>query len=1098
MNSLDLSFPQVVTFQRPQGEAVEKPWKIMVGAVVSGVDGRTVFMANFLLHALWLPGTGLNLWVEQVEGRKIVLPSAVPTGTFPPVIERFLEDKKFRHRARVELRTPKGKAVELTIPTLALGPTQTVEFLQEIAYLDSSQAAVRSAQREAVAEDLYWILRMFSGLNKFVRAGRVTIAAAFDAGQWWPRWVLASGIEESGWISEMIAAAPGIISVNNPTVREDITEALTHWIASSYLQDVMDEQRPYPWHDFAQSLITSSPLRRGGPALVRALAQWRKSITEVDVQLVFIIEEPPAEEEESFGIDGEASSRHLESVQQTDNAIWPVRLQVRSGTGSPQPIRFAGLDRSTMEILRTKQREAIEITPMVDMALHPMGPAIASRPKTGREGDWDVYLSTEEIVAFVGEGVDKLRRRGFTVMLPRAWQVADTSARIVTRSVDTEPTGPSKLGMDELVQYDWRVSVGDIELTEEEMTELASSKSGLINLRGEWVLADNSALNKVENYMQELTQSTRKRRLAAVESAQALAAAARAQDHPNAQALEEQAVALAEKFEEDFGAEASTLAMSGTASVQELRDVSLRSLLDQPVEFTGSTWHNSLIGGLSGTPAPAPQRVEIPDSIVADLRDYQRRGVDWLYWMSRNNLGAILADDMGLGKTVQLLSLVAIEKERGEATGPTLVVAPTSVVGNWAAEVAKFTPGLKVMVHHGTERLHGELLEEKIADTDLVITSYGVVARDHLELSKTTWDHVVLDEAQAIKNSSTRASKAVRALPVRQRIALTGTPVENRLSEMRSILDFVNPGILGSATFFRNHFAKAIERDNDSEMAQRLRSLTAPFILRRLKTDETIIDDLPDKNEHIIRVNMTAEQAALYKALTDQVQQQLAVRSGIQRRGLVLAMITRIKQICNHPAHYLGDGSSITERGRHRSGKVEALMELIDTAIETDQRMLVFTQYRAFGSILQPYLEQRLGEDVPFLHGGVSKTARDKMVARFQQDDGPRVMILSLKAGGTGLNLTAASMVVHMDRWWNPAVENQATDRAFRIGQQRNVNVYKMITSGTLEESIQDILDGKTQLAGAIIGEGEGWITELSPEQLAQLISYRDKEDGVQ
>lgn len=277
-------------------------------------------------------------------------------------------------------------------------------------------------------------------------------------------------------------------------------------------------------------------------------------------------------------------------------------------------------------------------------------------------------------------------------------------------------------------------------------------------------------------------------------------------------------------------------------------------------------------------------------------------------------------------------------------------------------------------------------------------------------------------------------------------------------------------------------------------MTERLRQLTAPFILRRLKTDTAIIDDLPEKSEQIIRVDMTAEQASLYKALVDDVQQQLSQRQGMSRKGLVLATITRIKQICNHPAHFLNDGSPLTLRGRHRSGKVEALMDLLDDAVAQERRMLIFTQYTAFGQILAPYLSDRLGADIPFLHGGVSKLGRDRMVAKFQADDGPPAMILSLKAGGTGLNLTAASIVVHMDRWWNPAVENQATDRAFRIGQKKNVDVYKMITAGTMEESIQDILDGKMHLASAIVGEGEGWITELNPDELAALMSYRERE----
>jgi len=388
----------------------------------------------------------------------------------------------------------------------------------------------------------------------------------------------------------------------------------------------------------------------------------------------------------------------------------------------------------------------------------------------------------------------------------------------------------------------------------------------------------------------------------------------------------------------------------------------------------------------------------------------------------------------------------------------------------------------------------GEKFLEAAGKADLVITTYGTVSRDFNLLGEVSWQRVVLDEAQAIKNSATRSSKAVRSLPSEHRVALTGTPVENRLSEMRSILDFCNPGILGTASFFRNHFAKAIERNNDEEMSERLRALTAPLILRRVKTDPNIIDDLPEKSEQILTVSMTTEQAALYKALVNEVKKSLEDATGISKRGIVLASLTRIKQICNHPAHYLGDDSPVVIKGKHRSGKVKELMRIVDAATESGERLLIFTQYKAFGDILQPYLSEQLGHEIPFLHGGVTKNKRDQMVEDFQADDGPQAMILSLKAGGTGLNLTAASIVVHMDRWWNPAVENQATDRAFRIGQRRNVQVYKMITAGTLEESIQDILDGKTQLAGAVVGEGEGWLTELEPDQLAELMSYRGKE----
>lgn len=1026
-------------------------------------------MPSFLLHGLWMPGSGLHLWIEQVEGHRIVLPSSVPDGTFPPATHSLMDDRRFRRKLRVKLRTPKGRPVQLVIPTAVFTPEQAVATLSQLAFLDGPGPAATTTQRAAIAPDLMWLIRMYTGLTKFVRAGRVTLKLGYEDDQWWPQWQLASGLGERGWLAEMVAAAPGVLTANNRGLSEDIADTFVHWIAAAQLQDLVDVTRPYPWHDFAHSLLTSSPLRRGGASLLNKLNEWKDSITSVDLQLVFIVEQPPADS----------------GYQDPEDTTWPVRVQVRSGTDSPRPIRVEDLDRGSVEKLRESHRRAIGITELLDPVTHPKRAPEFSEA----EGDWDVYLSTAEIVDFISRDVARVQAGGFTVMLPKAWSAYETKARLETTEVSDPAVAATRtnIGLDQLVEYNWRMSVGDVELTDEEMTELVNSKSGLIRLRGEWVMADTSALTKIADYMEELSASSRKRRRTELEKAAAAAERARAEEQPGWELL----IADVEKRREEFNRNFAGTEGSGEVTVAELRQLALEAMAEEPVEFTGSQWFTSLLGG---TGTPAPERIDIPDTVHADLREYQHRGVDWLYWMSRNNLGAVLADDMGLGKTLQLLAVLAVERERGETTGPTLVVAPTSVVGNWAREAEKFVPGLRVVVHHGTERLHGEALTEAVGESDLVVTSYGVVGRDFSELGGIGWDRVVLDEAQAIKNSSTRSSKAVRSLPSRHRVALTGTPVENRLSEMRSILDFCNPGVLGSTSFFRNHFAKAIEREHDEEMTERLRRLTAPFILRRLKTDPSIIDDLPEKNEEILTVAMTSEQAALYKALVDDVQLRLENTEGIARRGLVLATITRIKQICNHPAHYLGDGSPVTTKGRHRSGKVNELMRLIDEAVETDQRMLIFTQYKAFGDLLQPYLSDRLGERIPFLHGGVTKTGRDKMVAEFQAEGGPRAMILSLKAGGTGLNLTAASMVVHMDRWWNPAVENQATDRAFRIGQLKNVDVYKMITAGTMEESIQDILDGKTELAGAVVGEGEGWLTELDPEQLAQLMSYRGRE----
>ncbi|MDO5031978.1 DEAD/DEAH box helicase [Corynebacterium sp.] len=1029
-------------------------------------------MASYLLHGLWLPVSGLSLWIEQVEGHKIVMPSAVPEGTFPEVVDSILAKKSFRNRARVSLRTPKGKDVSLMVPMAMFAPDEAVSTLAKLEFLDSMSQAATPQQKAAIAPDLMWLIRAYRGLYRFVRAGRVTIRLSYQGGEWFPMWQLASGLGERGWLAEMIAAAPGILSINNRGLSDDLADELTHWIAYTQLRPLVDVTRPTPWHDFAHALLTTSPVKKGRAQLLRGLNEWKDSITSVDLQLVFIVEEPGKDEDPEI-------------------SVWPVRVQVRSGTDAPRPVLVDQVDRGSVEKLRDAQRRAFGAAPRLKNSV--VDPGLDAQA-AANAGDWDVYLRTDDLVRFISVDVAALRRAGFVVMLPKAWAHMETKAKLETKEAHDPAEGSTKahLGMDKLVEYNWRLSVGDTELTDEEMAQLVSSKSGLIRLRGEWVMADTQALSKISEYMEELSKKAKNRAKKELEQLAATAEMARQLEQPGW----EQLVAEVERKREAFNkGEAEKV------TVAELRALALQSMVEQPVEFTGSTWHTSLLGGLDSR---APERVEIPETVHATLREYQRRGVDWLRWMSRNNIGAVLADDMGLGKTLQLLTLLAVEKEQAQhndvegsedpesAWKPTLVVAPTSVVGNWAREAEKFVPSFTVLVQHGSNRLKGKQLIEAAQKADLVITSYGTVGRDFLTLGKVDWDRVVLDEAQAIKNAATRSSKAVRSLPSRHRVALTGTPVENRLSEMRSILDFCNPGILGSASFFRNHFAKAIEREGDEEMAERLRLLTAPFILRRLKTDPNIIDDLPEKSEQIITVSMSDEQAALYKALVDDVQKQLEERHGMSRRGLVLASLTRIKQICNHPAHFLGDGSPVTVKGKHRSGKVKELMRIVDEAVESEQRILVFTQYKAFGDILQPYLSEQLGREIPFLHGGVSKNKRDQMVEEFQSPDGPAAMILSLKAGGTGLNLTAASIVVHMDRWWNPAVENQATDRAFRIGQQRNVQVYKMITAGTLEESIQDILDGKTQLAGAVVGEGEGWLTELDPQQLADLMSYKE------
>jgi non-specific serine/threonine protein kinase len=441
---------------------------------------------------------------------------------------------------------------------------------------------------------------------------------------------------------------------------------------------------------------------------------------------------------------------------------------------------------------------------------------------------------------------------------------------------------------------------------------------------------------------------------------------------------------------------------------------------------------------------------------------------------------------MGLGKTIQLLALLVAERASASPPrAPTLLVCPMSVVGNWQHEAARFAPALRVHVHHGGERLGAGEFARVAAGTDLVLTTYALAARDRDTLDSVAWHRIVLDEAQNIKNSATRQAQALRSLTAARRVALTGTPVENRLSELWSILDFLNPGLLGSQRGFRDRFATPIERYGDAERASALRRITGPFVLRRVKTDRSIIRDLPEKIDIKEYCNLTREQASLYQAVVDEMLEKIASREGIERRGLVLATMLRLKQVCNHPAHLMADGSSLDGR----SGKLERLEEVLAEAVEAGERALVFTQFAEWGHLLRNHLQRRLAREIAFLHGGTSKADRDRMVEHFQAGRGAPVLLLSLRAGGTGLNLTAASHVVHYDRWWNPAVEEQASDRAFRIGQTRNVQVRKFICAGTLEERIDEMIERKKALAERIVGTGEGWLTELSTEELRRVIA---------
>ena len=626
-----------------------------------------------------------------------------------------------------------------------------------------------------------------------------------------------------------------------------------------------------------------------------------------------------------------------------------------------------------------------------------------------------------------------LTEAGFGVLVPKQWQrrvPVGLSLTIHSRQTTTAVLRDRTANLSAIVDYKWGLALGDEFLSESDLVELARAKLPLVRLRGRWVYLDREQLTKGLAYLAR-------------------------------------------------GGEGQLSAGEALRMVRLLPD------RERPLPVTavdGSGWLADL---LAGRVVDQLELLEAPETLKASLRPYQLRGFSWLAFLDRVGVGALLADDMGLGKTVQLLALEAWCRQDGPRP-PTLIVCPLSVLGNWQREIERFAPTLTTHVHHGADRSID-------TEADLVLTTYSLASRDLELLAETQWDRIVLDEAQHVKNSATDTAQALRQLRARHRVALTGTPVENRLADLWSIMDFLNPGLLGPASTFRSRYSVPIERYSDPAAVARLRQVTGPLLLRRLKSDRAVIADLPEKLERTQWCNLTVEQATLYRAVVDEIFVKLREsRYGTRRKGLVLAAMTKLKQACNHPAHLLGDGSAIPGR----SGKVDRLEEILANALAGEDRALVFTQFTTFGSMLVPHLRRRLGAEVSFLHGGVPKGARDRMVEEFQSGAGPAVMLLSLKAGGTGLNLTAANHVIHLDRWWNPATETQATDRAFRIGQTRDVQVHTFVCIGTIEERIDRMIAEKRTLADTAIGNDESWLGDLSTDDLLELVSLSPEAIG--
>ncbi|MED3937117.1 DEAD/DEAH box helicase [Priestia megaterium] len=643
-------------------------------------------------------------------------------------------------------------------------------------------------------------------------------------------------------------------------------------------------------------------------------------------------------------------------------------------------------------------------------------------------------LTDEEVWEFLTQDSAALIKQGVSIHLPSWWESLKKATIKVSGTI--ENTSSALFGKQAISSFRWSFSIGDQTFSEEEFRKLVEQKRRLLSISGQWIQLDSRLIKQAQKIVKEASKKG--------------------------------------------------------VSIHEILKTKLTYMADSKtdeeevkVEFQLPASFQSFITSL--TDLERLPEVLPPSEFKGALRPYQQQGLNWLMFLRKFNLGGCLADDMGLGKTIQLISYLT--NIHPLHSSPSLIVCPTSLIGNWEKELQKFAPSLRVHVHYGPKRTNGYAFEKICESTDVVITTYQVALLDVELLKGFMWNSISLDEAQHVKNPQTKQARAIRQLQGRHKIALTGTPIENRLLELWSLFEFINPGYLGTINSFKNRFVAGIEKGEKPERTVELKALIQPFLLRRTKQDKNIARSLPDKQEQKEYIPLTAEQASLYQELVQGMFQETEEKTGFERKGIILQTLNKLKLLCNHPALYLKE--SAAKQTVRRSHKSEKIIELVESIRTQQESCLIFTQYIETGLMLQRTLEKEINEPVLFLHGSLSKEQRDEMVAQFQARN-KAIFILSLRAGGTGLNLTAANHVIHFDRWWNPAVENQATDRAHRIGQNKFVHVHKFITRGTIEEKIDEVINQKQHLNNELI-QGDQWVTELSNKELQELLAYRNE-----
>jgi SNF2 family DNA or RNA helicase len=990
---------------------------------------------------------------------------------------------------------------EYEVSTLAVAPAQAADALLSLTERLAEQSEMGNGARAMAGASLMYFTQA-ARLVKHVLAQQRFVPALVQSGSGdlegrWEPWM--SDESTAARVAALVAAMPASARAvadrfrHEPwSVTEDFLDSVTdaecrrQLVAENFAEAVEAKDEADPHVAWLTGLLGPQTRVPAGAALRQDLTKrvrgWLGVLEERGAssawRLLLKLAEPiitglPADQSPDPEDPVWTLSFHLQSVEQPTLVLDASDVWLLTG------------DSVTVVGRRLEQPQ--------ELLLGELGRASRSYPRLEEALDENepesLMLGTRKAYEFLREVRPILIEQGFGVEAPAWWDspAARLGAKLRLESdPDVDPfavarggltnAAKAQVGLASLINYKWEIAVGDTTLSLHEFERLAAKRTPLVRINGRWVEIRPEDVHAAMKFIRE---------------------------NPGGR------IKLGEAMRLAYG---SDLRQTGIPVVG--------------MEATG--WLNAFLNSESAS--KQLEQVPPPKSFHGTLRPYQARGISWMAFQETLGFGVCLADDMGLGKTIQLLALMAHEREllppAGEGGGeapaapsgseaigdpanptpalpaaaresipPTLLLVPMSVVGNWIHETRRFCPDLRLLVHHGIGRKLGDAFLEAAGQSDLVVTTYALAHRDRELLGKVQWGRVVLDEAQYIKNPAAKQSQAARSFEAAHRVALTGTPVENRLTELWSIMDFLNPGYLGSSGSFRTRFAVPIERYHDKARSEQLRGLIRPFVLRRLKTDPTVVADLPEKVESREFSYLTSEQASMYESCVKRMLNEVDDAEGIQRRGLVLAALIRLKQICNHPSLILKDHEegTIQPADPTRSGKCTRMLEMLDELLAEGDQALVFTQFRQMGRLLESMIRHRFGKDVLFIHGGTTQPQRQAMIERFQKADGTApILILSLRAGGVGLNLTAATHVFHFDRWWNPAVENQATDRAYRIGQTRTVQVHKFVIRGTLEERIDHMIESKTELAENIIGAGEGWLSELNTDQLRDILTLRN------